>query len=109
MQEGLWPTAITTTLSADGTRAVVSVAGEIDIANSSELRAEVDYHVACGRHVVVDLAKVTFLDGSAVSVLVSAYRSAAERGLTMALTNVTHRAVARVLSITNTEWLVWQN
>jgi anti-sigma B factor antagonist len=62
----------------DGT-AVVSVRGEIDVASAPELRTHL--HELCTdgtQTVVVDLREVTFLDSSALGVLVGALRRCRE-------------------------------
>jgi anti-sigma B factor antagonist len=59
--------------------AVVTVRGEIDVASAPELRTHL--HELCtddARSVTVDLREVTFLDSSALGVLVGALRRCRE-------------------------------
>jgi anti-sigma B factor antagonist len=58
------------TMLADG-RAVVALAGEVDLSTSPRFREVLLQSIDDGaRHVVLDLALVTFLDSTAISVLV---------------------------------------
>jgi len=80
---------------------VVRVAGEIDMAVDALLE-----NVLCGaanddgaRHVIVDMARVEFLDSSGIHALVRGYRAATETGATFAIRNA-GSMVLRVLRIT---------
>jgi anti-sigma B factor antagonist len=66
---------------ADGT-VVVSPAGELDAFTAPELRSELHGLLAdvSAKRLVVDLTAVTFLDSSALGVLVGALRRLRERG-----------------------------
>ena len=53
--------------------AMVVVSGELDWAATPQLRASILGHVVAGRrHLLVDLSAVTFIDSTAIGVLVSA-------------------------------------
>jgi len=80
---------------------VVTVRGEIDLANSATLRQVVTDEqravaAAGGTVVVVDLAEVTFLDSSGLAVLVAVDRNPEARMRVVVAT----RAVERVLALT---------
>lgn len=79
----------------------VSVAGEVDLATSGELRAALDAVLADlpGTPVEVDLADVPFLDSSGVHVLLDAHALAAARGCPLVVAHV-RPVVRRVLEIT---------
>jgi anti-sigma B factor antagonist len=65
----------------DGDRAVITVKGEIDVASAPALRTQL--HAVCVEGVsavVLDLREVTFLDSSALGVLVGALRRCREVG-----------------------------
>jgi anti-sigma B factor antagonist len=66
---------------ADSGAFVVSPAGELDAYTSPDLRAELHQLIDTGgaRRLVVDLTAVTFLDSSALGVLVGALRRLRER------------------------------
>ena len=56
-------------------RTLVIVAGELDASTASYLYdALSDLELADPRHVVLDLAKVTFMDSTGLSVIVTAHR-----------------------------------
>jgi anti-sigma B factor antagonist len=63
------------TVSENGAETMVSAAGELDVNTAPELREQLARLVTEGaRTVVVDLAAVTFVDSTALSVLVSALK-----------------------------------
>ncbi len=78
---------------------MVHVTGEIDIANSAELRATLLAAVADGRVVVVDLRAVTFLDATGLTALLSGREAAVEQGGSLVLANVPP-SVSRIIEIT---------
>lgn len=79
---------------------VITVSGEIDIYTAPRLKecllAVLDEGV---EHVVVDLSAVTFIDSTALGVLIGGVRRINDSGGEMALI-VAGRSVRRVLSIT---------
>lgn len=83
-----------------GTRyTTISVAGEIDYGTASQLRsALVDLVHGGAAEVVVDLSSVTFIDSTALSVLVQAKQRFDDAGQRMSVTGTQPR-VARVLEL----------
>jgi anti-sigma B factor antagonist len=82
-------------------RAVVHVDGELDLATVPELEkllADLDL----GERLVIDLSPCTFLDSSAIRVLVTTIRDADERGGTVTLV-APDPGVARVLEIASVD------
>jgi anti-sigma B factor antagonist len=81
-------------------RALVSVAGEIDLGTASELS---DHALAAVRdvspHVVIDVSGVSFMDSTGLKVLVAVHREAEAAGGSLAIVGAT-RPVLRVLSVT---------
>ena len=62
-----------------GRRAVVAVAGEVDIASSPALQSELEAALDAGaRELWVDLCATTFMDSSGLHVLVQLHRRAEE-------------------------------
>lgn len=85
----LW---LTGTDRGDGVTCL-AVAGEVDMSTGDDFRRTVARHLrAPGVHtLLLDLAGLTFIDSNGVAVLVEAYRTAGERGLSFAATNATAR------------------
>jgi anti-sigma B factor antagonist len=70
----------------DGQVTVVTVAGEIDIFTAPRLRDVLIEQIEAGHvHLVVDVEKVTFLDSTAVAVLIGAWRRVRDHGGRLAL------------------------
>jgi anti-sigma B factor antagonist len=86
---------VTTETLSDGAT-VLHVEGELDMATSGALEEALD--AADGGRVVIDLGPCTFLDSSAVRVLVSAARSAEESGRELSLV-ARDPGILRVLEI----------
>jgi anti-sigma B factor antagonist len=79
---------------------VLSVKGEIDVSTAPELRDRLLTAAQNGHGiVVVDLSEVTFLDSTALGVLVSGLKRLRAEGGDLRLV-VTGRSVAKVLEIT---------
>src|SRR5262245_32740024 len=86
--------------------AVVAPAGELDLAGAPAFRESIGRALATNPTALkIDLAEVTFLDSSALSVIVSAWRESVDRGISFRLTNPV-RNVRRVLEITDLARLV---
>jgi anti-sigma B factor antagonist len=69
-----------------GGAALVCLAGELDIATAPRLREELLWLVNSGiRTVTVDLARLTFIDSTGLSVLVMAMKRLREEGGDLAL------------------------
>jgi anti-sigma B factor antagonist len=64
---------------------LVDVAGEVDIATSSKLRAALAARPRTGGLLVMDLTAVTFLDSSGLSVILDLQREAAAAGEQLAV------------------------
>jgi anti-sigma B factor antagonist len=79
---GLSPVTERVTVEDAGGLLVVAPAGELDAFTAPELRSELHRLLedASTRRLVVDLTAVTFLDSSALGVLVGALRRLRERG-----------------------------
>jgi anti-sigma B factor antagonist len=61
--------------------AVVAMGGEIDYAASPQLRERIAAHIKAGRRrLVLDLSEVTFIDSTAIGVLVGAVKKLNEAG-----------------------------
>ena len=67
-------TDLTVDVDHTDTGAVVTLDGIVDLATAPELRATLLPLVVAGRALVLDLARVTFVDSTGLSVLVAAHR-----------------------------------
>jgi anti-sigma B factor antagonist len=86
-------------LELDERTSVLSVEGELDLSSAPSLKwALGDVLDASRSHVVVDLSRVTFIDSTALGVLVGAQRSFAA-GTRLAVV-CTHAAVLRIFEMT---------
>jgi anti-sigma B factor antagonist len=86
------------TVEPEGGGVVVRVAGEVDIATSPALRDACLGAVEQGGDVVLDLAGVTFLDSSGISVLVQARQRLDSLGRRLEI-RAASRPVRRVLEL----------
>jgi anti-sigma B factor antagonist len=81
-------------------RAIVAVAGEVDLYTAPQLQRVLEERLARGTAgVVVDLEETTFLDSSGLSVLIGALRSLRERDGQLVIVN-RDASIARTLAIT---------
>jgi anti-sigma B factor antagonist len=78
---------------------LVSVTGELDLATTPRLRAALDDATVAGSQVVIDLSEVTFIDSSALSVLVRSHTLLADAGGELKLI-VNTAAVRKLLEVT---------
>jgi anti-sigma B factor antagonist/stage II sporulation protein AA (anti-sigma F factor antagonist) len=80
----------------------LAVSGEVDMSNADDLRETIIRQSATvrpDRGVVVDLARLTFLDSTGVAALVVAQREGRRQGVRVTVTNA-HGMVRRVLDTT---------
>ena len=82
----------------DGAHVLVTLRGELDIANVADLRAVLSEAVARNPHVVADLSDLTFIDCASVGVLVGARTRAREAGGDLVLAGARGK-VRRVLAL----------
>lgn len=77
----------------------ISVIGEVDVSNASELRDELDIQLASTPFAIeVDLAQVSYIDSTGIGVLVAFAHKAFEAGIAFHVTNP-QRNVARVFTL----------
>jgi anti-sigma B factor antagonist len=105
VQKVVQPPEFVCDVRPDGRKAVVRLAGELDLQVADDVGAAVDELLDAGcPEVVVDLRDLRFLDSSGVHMLIEAKRSAERRRRALALIRGP-RSVHRVLQITGTEAL----
>ncbi|HEX2155344.1 MAG TPA: STAS domain-containing protein [Acidimicrobiia bacterium] len=86
-------------VSEEGSRAVAALRGEIDYGNVAQLRSSLlGLSQGSATEVVVDMAGVTFVDSTALSVLVQAKQRLAESGRQMSIIDPQPRVI-RVLRL----------
>src|SRR5215210_2940717 len=84
----------------DGERQVVAVVGEIDLFTAPELKAALGAAVEAGRtRIVVDLTQTSFLDSTALGVLIGAVKRLRSRDGVLTIVN-TDRNIAKTFEIT---------
>ena len=87
-------------VAPDGTKAVVSLKGELDVAGAGRLRDCLVAEIAAGRTtIMLDLAGLEFIDSTGLGVIVSGLKRARERGGDVVL-RAPNRTTRRVLEIT---------
>ncbi|MEV0882124.1 STAS domain-containing protein [Micromonospora echinofusca] len=80
-------------------RRVVALSGEIDMSGADRLDDLLHETIAQAATAEVDLAGLTFIDSTVLSILVGAYHDAADRGVDLTLVNAAGQ-VRRVLDMT---------
>jgi anti-sigma B factor antagonist len=83
--------------TSEGEQLRVAFSGEMDLANAETAGLTLREALGSGKSVVVDLAKLEFLDSTGVAMLVNAMREGAER---LSFMPSRHPAVTRLLSLT---------
>ncbi len=87
----------------DGGATLVSVVGEVDVSNASELREALDAALAQEpAGITADLAQVAYIDSTGIGVLVGAATRSAEADVAFAVTNPQPN-VRRVLGLLGVE------
>jgi anti-sigma B factor antagonist len=84
-----------------GVAAIVTIVGEIDMANAPEVKGAIDASRDGAERVVVDLSAVTFLDSSALNALVHSQRDLAEHEISFRVVSPADQSVRKVFEITH--------
>jgi anti-anti-sigma factor len=88
------------TTAADDWRVSLELHGEFDAANTDELKAVLDEHLAVGRRVLrIDFRGVTFMDSTAIGAIVHTHARCTDDHGSLILTGVGPR-IARLFEIT---------
>lgn len=73
-------------MSAQSTPSIIELDGEIDLHRSGLVRDQIEPHIAAkDRKIVVDLAKVSYIDSSGLAVLIEAMQRVQAYGGSLAL------------------------
>ena len=79
------------------------VSGELDMVTVPILREELARHRGRGRRVVLDLARVEFIDSTGLVLLMETAREPSQDGWSLALRRNVSPQVARLFEVTRTE------
>jgi anti-sigma B factor antagonist len=96
---------VNTATNDAGPSAVVAPAGELDLAGHAPFRDSLLEACAAGNDVVLDLSHVTFMDSSAVGLIVGAAKRCRENGTGLRIVKPS-ASVLRVLRLTGVQHLV---
>jgi anti-sigma B factor antagonist len=77
----------------------VRVIGEVDLRTSPELQATLKTEMESGRHVLLDLSHVEFMDSTGIGVLIGAIQSARENDWDFAVSRQLSPTVDRLVEI----------
>jgi anti-sigma B factor antagonist len=94
-----------TEVAQTGDTTVIYVRGEIDIATCERLRDAIEPHLGPRQSVILDLARVEFIDSSGLHVLEQARGALTADGGSLVLRNPSE-AAHRLLTVTQTEELL---
>jgi stage II sporulation protein AA (anti-sigma F factor antagonist) len=87
-------------------RVRVALLGEFDVAAVGEVNALLDHFAGSGRTVLLDLHGVSFMDSTALGLVVGAYRQASNDGWDLTVTRSDHEAVQRLFALVSIEDVV---
>ncbi len=77
-----------------GTYTVLELKGDVDLSCSPDARKQILQCLEAGRHLLVDLSAVTYIDSSGVASLVEGYQTAKKKSLRFGLVGVSSAAMA---------------
>jgi len=83
-----------------GRALVAAVKGELDHLQAERLRVQIDsaYDKSTCRHIVLDMANVSFMDSSGIGMIIGRYKNAEKRGGQLALANMSD-SLSRLIEI----------
>lgn len=76
-----------------GTYTVLELRGEVDLSCSPDARKQILQCLDAGRHLLIDLAAVSYIDSSGVASLVEGYQTAKKKSLRFGLVGVSSAAM----------------
>jgi stage II sporulation protein AA (anti-sigma F factor antagonist) len=98
------PVSLTVSTDLVDGLAVVTVAGDVDLASADRLGDELETALHKAQTLVVDVGGVTFIDSTGLNVLVQAHRTAQEGGGDLRIRRPS-KMLTRLLEITRLETL----
>lgn len=81
-------------VTTDSGYAIVHLTGDIDLSCSPEARKLILERLAAGKHTLVDLSGVTYIDSSGIASLVEGYQTARKKNLQFGLLAVSEPAMS---------------
>lgn len=100
------PVSISISTSEAGQVHIVHVAGEVDVTSAAVLRDALEALIADGRRwLTLDLSRVTFMDSTALGIVVGRLKRLSRKGGTMTIA-ASHERVLRVFGITGLDQLL---
>lgn len=99
MNDGPTASHFEVTIEPQATPPVVVATGELDAASSVDLGQALDAALEAGKGITLDLSAVTFLDSSALRVVIAALRRARDEGQPFSVPDASD-AVRRLFEIT---------
>jgi anti-sigma B factor antagonist len=93
IQGGVWWRVDGASLSAEsrGDTAIITISGDLDIVTSPQLDEYLTEAEANHSRIILDFGEVSFLDTSALAVIVGHWKTAEAKGGTLALANARYR------------------
>ena len=76
-----------------GTYTVLELTGDIDLSCSPDARKQILQCLEAGRHLLIDLSAVSYIDSSGVASLVEGYQTAKKKNLKFGLLGVSGAAM----------------
>ncbi|OGT81408.1 MAG: anti-anti-sigma factor [Gammaproteobacteria bacterium RIFCSPLOWO2_02_FULL_61_13] len=76
-----------------GTYAVLDLKGDVDLSCSPDARKQILQCLEAGRHLLIDLSAVSYIDSSGVASLVEGYQTAKKKNLRFGLVGVSSAAM----------------
>lgn len=79
---------------------VATIGGELDHLQAERLRAQIDasFDKSTCKHILLDMAKVSFMDSSGIGMIIGRYKNAEKRGGQLALANMSD-AIGRLFEL----------
>ncbi len=77
-----------------GTYTVLDLKGDVDLSCSPDARKQILQCLEAGRHLLIDLSGVSYIDSSGVASLVEGYQTAKKKNLRFGLVGVSSAAMA---------------
>jgi anti-anti-sigma factor len=92
--------------SVDDGSVRLRVEGELDLSTSPALEQALGREISAGKHVVLDLGDVSFIDSTGLNAVIKALRHCEANGATLALSPELSAQVRRVLEITGLDTVI---